>query len=273
MMNMKRLFTVISVLVVSVSLSAQNLTILHLNDTHSHIEPQRSGKFAGKGGVIEQAAFIDSVRVADGVSNVLLLHAGDFGQGTSYFTELGGDIEIDVLNAMAFDAVTLGNHEFDNGIDELARRLKNLSVPVVCANYDFSLSPLAGLVSPYVIVEKAGRKIGIIGLLTDVSSVVAASIAKALKFQDPAAVAERYAAELKKGGCDIVIALTHLGYDGEDYTDIQLAESTRNIDIIVGGHSHTYLEKPGYAKNLDGKRVIIVTDGKWGLNIGKLTVK
>ena len=272
-MKMKRLFSVISVLVLTVSLSAQNLTILHLNDTHSHIEPQRSGEFAGKGGVMEQAAFIDSVRVADGASNVLLLHAGDFSQGTSYFTELGGDVEIDVLNAIGFDAVCLGNHEFDNGLDELARRLKNLDIPVVCANYDFSITPLAGLVRPYVIVHKAGRKIGIIGLLTDVSSVVQASIAQVLKYQDPGAVANRYALKLKEDGCDVVIALTHLGYEGESYTDFQLVESSRNIDIVVGGHSHTYLQKPGFGKNMDGKKVVIVTDGKWGLNIGKLTVK
>ena len=141
-------------------LQAQDLTILHFNDTHSHIEPERSGKYKGHGGVLEQAAYIDSVRSEEGKRNVLLLHAGDFGQGTSYFTELGGDIEIDILNAMGFDAVCLGNHEFDNGLDELARRLRNLKLPVVCTNYDFSQTPLAGVVKPYTIVRKAKKKIG-----------------------------------------------------------------------------------------------------------------
>ena len=147
-MIMKRLFLIISALAVILSASAQDLTILHLNDTHSHIDPQRSGEYIGRGGVIEQAAYIDSVRCADGKRNVLLLHAGDYGQGTSYFTEMGGNIEIDVMNAFRFDASCLGNHEFDNGIDELARRLKNLKNDVVCANYDFSGTVVEDLVQP-----------------------------------------------------------------------------------------------------------------------------
>ena len=270
---MKRLFLILTVLVCSVSLSAQNLTILHLNDTHSHIEPERGGDLAGHGGVIEQAAYVDSVRTAEGASNVMLLHAGDFSQGSSYFTELGGDLEIDILNAMAYDAVCLGNHEFDNGVNELRRRLSSAKVPVVCANYNFAGSPLEGLIQPYVIVEKAGKKVGVVGLLTDLSDVVSADVSVAIKYQDPKDALNLYAAELKSKGCDLVIALTHLGYEGEAYTDFELASVTRNVDIIVGGHSHTQLDKYGQTVNLDGKKVIIVTDGKWGLNIGKLTVK
>ena len=180
---MKRLFTTICIIVVSATLSAQDLTILHFNDTHSHIDPQRSGDYQGRGGVIEQAAFIDSVRFADGKRNVLLVHAGDFSQGSSYFTELQGNIEIDVLNAMKFDVVTLGNHEFDNGIDELARRLNNLKADVVCANYDFSDTVLEGLVRPYTIVRKSGKKIGVMGLLTDIMEVVDSHIAAQLEYQ------------------------------------------------------------------------------------------
>ena len=272
-MVMRRILMILAVLAIPVAASAQKLTILHMNDTHSHIEPQRSGKFEGMGGVIEQAAFIDSVRVADGADNVLLLHAGDFGQGTSYFAELGGDIEIDVINAMAFDAVCLGNHEFDNGIDELGRRLKNIQCDVVCANYDFTGSSIEGLVKPYAIYEKGGKKVGVFGLLTDLTSVVDARIAAQFKYTHPVEVANEYAKFLKEEGCELVIALTHLGYEGEDYTDFELAGATRNIDVVVGGHSHTFIDKMGVAKNLDGKDVIIVTDGKWGLNIGKLTVK
>ena len=270
---MKRLFLILTVLVCSVSLSAQNLTILHLNDTHSHIEPERAGNLAGHGGVIEQAAYVDSVITAEGAANVMLLHAGDFSQGSSYFTELGGDLEIDIINAMAYDAVCLGNHEFDNGINELARRLTNIKVPVVCANYIFKGSPLESLIKPYTIVEKAGRKIGVIGLLTDLSDVVSADVSVVIKYQDPKDALNLYAAELKSKGCDLVIALTHLGYEGEAYTDFELASVTRNVDIIVGGHSHTDLKDYGQTVNLDGKKVVIVTDGKWGLNIGKLTVK
>lgn len=270
---MKKIFLLMTLLSVAFTAFAQELTILHMNDTHSHIDPERSGPLAGRGGVIEQAAYIDSVRLADGRNNVMLLHAGDFGQGTSYFTELSGDIEIDVLNAMEFDVVCLGNHEFDNGIEELARRIRNLNLPVVCANYDFSGSLLEGLVKPYVILEKAGKKIGVIGLLTDVTSVVDRNIANQMRYRHPAETANEYAYKLKvEKGCDLVICLTHLGYEGEMYTDVELASVSRNVDVIVGGHSHTELKDVEKVYNLDGEPVAIVSDWKWGLNIGNLKV-
>ena len=271
---MKRLFILAFMSVLSFGLTAQELTILHLNDTHSHIDPVRSGRDAGKGGVIEQAAFIDSVRVADGPSNVLLLHAGDFSQGTSYFTELKGDIEIDVLNAMAYDAVCLGNHEFDNGMKELARRLDRLDVPVVCANYDFSATPLSSYIKPYVIVEKAGARIGIIGLLTDVSDVVDVNIAAQLKYQNPVEVTQRYASYLKnEEKCDLVICLTHLGFEHEPYTDVELAAAVSDVDIIVGGHSHTRLKDLKKVVSRYGEDIVVLSDWKWGLEVGILSVK
>lgn len=271
---MRRLIITLAVVLLSVGAFAQELTILHLNDTHSHIDPERSGKHAGKGGVIEQALYIDEVRAEQGKKNVLLLHAGDFSQGSSYFTELNGDLEIAVLNACRYDAVCLGNHEFDNGIEELARRLGNLKVPVVCANYDFSATPLAEYVRPYVILKKAGLKIGIIGLLTDLSEVVNSDIAAQLKYQYPVDVTNRYAQYLKEEkDCDLVICLTHLGFEDESYTDVMMAPLTRNVDIIVGGHSHTKLKEEARVKNLDGKDVVIVTDWKWGLKVGKLSVE
>lgn len=270
---MKKLIYILLMIACHYTLQAQDLTILHMNDTHSHIDPERSGKYIGMGGVIEQAAYIDSVRIAEGRGNVMLLHAGDFSQGTSYFTELNGDIEIDVMNAMGYDAVCLGNHEFDNGMVELARRLSNLDVPVVCANYDFSGTPLESLVKPYVTVSKAGRKIGVIGLLTDVSDVVDSEIAAQLKYQNPADVTNRYAKYLKEvEKCDLVICLTHLGYENEAYTDRELSAIIRNVDIIVGGHSHTLLRNLKKFKDLDGDDVVVVTDWKWGLRVGKLTV-
>ena len=268
---MMKKFVLIFAALLAVSFAgAQDLTILHMNDTHSHIDPQRSGDYIGRGGVIEQAAFIDSVRIADGKRNVLLMHAGDFGQGTSYFTELGGNIEIEVLNSLGFDVVCLGNHEFDNGIEELARRLNNLKAEVVCASYDFSSSPLGGIVKPFTILKKAGKKIGVIGLLTDIRSVVDKGIADDFKYIEPASVVNEYADLLKnEKKCDLVICLSHLGY----VEDKELAASVRNVDIIVGGHSHTLLEKPQYVKDLDSKDVVIVQNWKWGLNVGILSVK
>lgn len=266
---MKGIFAALCLLVTSVSLSAQDLTILHFNDTHSHIDPQRSGDYKGRGGVIEQAAYIDSVRCAEGRRNVLLVHAGDFSQGTSYFTELNGDIEIDVLNALKFDVVTLGNHEFDNGIPELARRLQSLKADVVCSNYDFAATPLHKLVKPYTIIRKAGKKIGFIGLLTDIMQVVDRDIAKTLQYQDPVPIVNELAAFLKdQKDCDMVICLSHLGYD----EDKDLASRTEGIDVIVGGHSHTLLHKKQVVRNLDGEDVIVVQNWKWGLNAGHLTI-
>ena len=266
---MKRILIAICILMASMSLNAQDLTILHFNDTHSHIDPQRSGDYKGRGGVIEQAAYIDSVRCAEGKRNVLLVHAGDFSQGSSYFTELGGNIEIEVLNALKFDVVTLGNHEFDNGLDELARRLKNLKADVVCANYNFEGTPLEGLVEPYTIIRRGGKKIGFIGLLTDIMEVVDGDIAKVLTYQDPAEVVNRLAGYLKEDkDCDMVVCLSHLGY-GEDK---DLAGSVRNVDLIIGGHSHTLLDDKQIVKDLDGEEVIIVQNWKWGLNAGHLSI-
>ena len=273
MMIMRRLLLTIAALAAFTAAQAQDLVILHMNDTHSHVDPERSGKYAGMGGAIEQAAYIDEVRSEVGKKNVLLVHAGDFSQGTSYFTELGGDMEISLLNAMGYDAVALGNHEFDNGMEELARRLKNLKAVPVCANYDFTGTPLEKLVKPYTIVKKAGRKIGIIGLLPDLMDVVDASIASQITFIAPDKVVDEYAAYLKdEKDCDLVVVLSHLGYEGEPYTDRELVAVTRNVDVIVGGHSHTKLKDKKVFKNVDGEDVVIVTDWKWGLQIGRLDI-
>lgn len=257
------------VMLASISLDAQTLTVLHFNDTHSNIDPVRTGELKGRGGVIEQAAYIDSVRTADGRRNVLLLSAGDFSQGTSYFPELGGDIEIDVFNAAKYDAVAIGNHEFDNGVPELARRLRRLDAPALCANYDFSGTELEGEVKPYVILRKAGKKIGIIGLLPDVSVVVSAELVEGLEYLDPAAVVNEYADFLRnRKRCDLVICLSHLGFKG----DKELASQVRNVDLIVGGHSHTFLTEMVSVDNPDGQPVGIVQNWHWGLNVGNLKI-
>ncbi len=272
---MKHIISVLVSILAACALGfSQDLVILHVNDTHSHEEPLRDGgSQGGMGGVIERAAYVDSVRTSVGKKNVLLLHAGDFSQGTSYFTELGGDIEIDLINAMKYDVVTLGNHEFDNGIDELARRLGNLKCPVVCANYDFSELVLGKYVKPYAIVRKGGMKIGVIGLLTDVTRVVQKSIADKMKRFDDIEVANKWADYLKnEEHCDMVIALTHIGFDSVGMNDPALVAGTRNIDLVVGGHSHTFLTDAEYRNNLDGRPVPIVQDGCWGLFVGQVDV-
>lgn len=269
----KTIITILVLLITASSAYSQRLTIVHTNDTHSHIEPVRSGDDAGLGGVIERAAYIDSVRNAVGRRNMLLVDAGDFSQGTSYFTMLHGDIEIDLINAMGYDVVCLGNHEFDNGLEELARRLSDMKCKVVCANYSFDNPELEKLVSPYCIIRRGGLKIGFIGLLTDLTRVVERHIADRMTYLDPIEITDRYAAYLKnEKKCDLVICLTHLGYDKSAFTDRDLAAATRNVDLIIGGHSHTFLETEEIHHNADGKPVTIVTDGCWGLYIGNLEI-
>ena len=241
------------------------LVILHANDTHSHLDPLRDGT----GGVIERAAYVDSVRAKRGAGNVLLLHAGDFSQGTSYFTILNGDLEIDVLNAMGYDCVCLGNHEFDNGLEELGRRLSALQCPVVCANYDFTPFEAGKYIAPYTIVRKAGISIGIIGLLCDVSSVVSRETADRMPYLGPdEEVANKWAKYLKEEAlCDKVILLTHIGYE----EDVALAPKLHGVDLIVGGHSHTFLDAPTVCKDADGKPLPVITDGCWGLEMGEFS--
>lgn len=269
----KLLFRVLAALLVlsaaTPATAQKKLTIIHLNDTHSHLEPERTGDDAGRGGVIERAAYRDSVIRAEGRRNVLMLHAGDFNQGTSYFSVLGGDLEVELINALRYDCITLGNHEFDNGIEDLTRRVKRIKCPVVVANYDFSPFELGRYVKPYAIVRKAGLKIGIIGLLPDISSLVAGETARKLQAFDRTEVVNKWAAYLKeKKHCDIVIALTHIGYGDDKH----LARETRNVDLIVGGHSHTFLKKPYLGTNLDGWTVPVVQNGCWGLNVGNLKI-
>ena len=268
--HLVRVLAALLVLAVATPATAQKkLTIIHLNDTHSHLEPERTGDDAGRGGVIERAAYRDSVIRAEGRRNVLMLHAGDFNQGMYYFSVLGGDLEVDLINALGYDCITLGNHEFDNGIEDLTRRVKRIKCPVVVANYDFSQFELGRYVKPYAIVRKAGLKIGIIGLLPDISSLVAGDIARKLQAYDRTEVVNKWAAYLKeKKKCDIVIALTHIGYGDDKH----LVGETRNVDLIVGGHSHTFLKKPYLGTNLDGWTVPVVQNGCWGLNVGNLKI-
>ena len=265
---------VTAILVACSGASAQKLTIMHFNDTHSHLEPERAGKSAGRGGVIERAALVDSVRNAVGRRNFLLLHAGDFNQGTSYYTTLGGMLEVGLVNALGYDVITLGNHEFDDGIEHLSRRLAELKCPVVCSNYDFSQFELGKYVKPYVVLKRGGMRIGIFGMLTDITKVVERTIADRLPKFDDVETADRWASYLKnEKKCDIVIALTHLGIENEDFMDQDLVRATRNIDLVVGGHSHTFIKDIVYENNIDGKPVPIVQNGCWGLDTAELSIE
>lgn len=263
---MKKIFAILAVSLLCLGASAQKLTIIHVNDTHSHLDPEKSGDC----GEIERAAFVDSVRAADGNRNVLYLHAGDFSQGTSYFNVLKGDLEVDLLNAAGVDCVTLGNHEFDNGLDELARRLSNLKMPCVVANYDFSGLEAGKYIKPYTIIKRGGMKIGIIGMLCNIMSVVAYETASQVPVAgDNVEIINRWASHLReKEKCDMVIVLSHMGYD----QDVKVSSEISNVDVIVGGHSHTFLKNMVEKTDKTGKPVQIVQDWCWGHNTALLKV-
>lgn len=247
------------------------LVIIHVNDTHSHLEPLRTGENSGKGGVIERAAFVDSVRTVYGEDRVLLLHAGDFSQGTSYFTELEGQLEPALINDLRYDCVTLGNHEFDNNIEALTARLAQLDgIPVVSANIDVSQFELAKYVKPYTVLERGGMKIGIIGLESDLSTNVSATVSSRFAQLDNVEVTNRWAEYLHSTEkCDMIILLSHLGYR----EDQEIVPKTRHIDIVIGGHSHTFVDGFVYVPDADGRKVPIITDGCWGLEMGLIRVR
>ncbi len=273
----RNLILVAVILLCCIGCGPKELVILHTNDTHSQIESIRTGKGAGKGGVDRRAEYFEKVRREN--KNVLILDAGDWNQGTPYFTVFKGDMEMELMNKLGYDVACLGNHEFDNGQQELARRLAMAEFPVVCANYDFSTSPsdLKNYVKPYVIINKGGIKIGVFGLLVNIKSLVAQKSRDALVYKDPVEVSNELAKMLKEEEkCNLVIALSHLGYrayNPEAASDINLAKNTRNIDIIIGGHSHTFLKSEKVYQNLDGKDVIVLQAGAQGEYVGRLDLK
>ena len=260
-----------ALLVVCACNQQPKLVILHTNDTHSHFEPLRGGDDDGVGGVIERAAFVDSIRTVYGKDKVLLLHAGDFSQGSPYFTELGGVLEMNTINDFAYDVVTLGNHEFDNDIEALTERVKMLTgTKVVCANLDLSAFELGQYVSPYTIVNRAKMKIGVIGLEADFATVVTKTVSSRIQQLDNVEVTNRWADYLHDvEKCDLIILLSHAGYD----VDQEIVPETRWVDLVIGGHTHTFVDDFLSVENALGKPVPIITDGKWGLEMGQVTLR
>ena len=236
------IFCAVFVLIALVSCSpaSTTITILHTNDTHSQVEPIESGKRDGNhAGYARRMGLIQRERAQD--EHLILVDAGDFGQGTAYFNLYHGRVEVDAMNRMRYDAITLGNHEFDNGVDTLAAVLKDANFAVVCANYDVQGTALEGIVKPYVILRRAGIKIGILGLGVNPIGLVAEKNFAPIKYLDPIPVAQEVSALLKHQlGCDLVVCLSHMGTfaNGDKPSDTLLAESTRDIDVIIGGHTH-----------------------------------
>ena len=247
------------------------VTILHTNDMHSRIEPFSSGKFKGFGGMAQRSSIIEEIRKKE--KNVLLFDAGDIFQGTPYFNYYGGEIEFKLMSEMKYDAATLGNHDFDNGLDGLKKQLKHASFPFLTSNYDFKKTILRNKFKSYKVFEKQGVKIGAFGLCIELDGLVPKELYKETKYIDPILVANKVSDKLKnKLKCDLVVCLSHLGleYQSNKISDIMVAKNTKNIDLIIGGHTHTFLEKPIITTNLENKKVIINQVGWGGINIGKI---
>lgn len=257
------------------TVDTKKITILHTNDTHSHIDPFPADhpKNPNMGGAARRAAIIESIRKEE--KNVLLLDAGDIFQGTPYFNYYGGELEFKLMSMMQYDLATMGNHDFDNGIDGFYAQLPHAKFDFVSTNYDFKNTVLNGIVKPYKIIFKDGIKIGIFGLGVQLDGLVDKKLYKETVYNNPIEVAQdmtRILKEEKK--CDLVICLSHLGFKYKDEpekpSDIILAQKTKNIDLIIGGHTHTFLDKPFIEKNSEGKEVLINQVGCFGVNLGRI---
>jgi len=255
--------------------SPKHITILHTNDVHSHIEAFTTNhpKYPNLGGVAKRAVIIEQVRNEN--PNTLLLDAGDIFQGTPYFNFFGGEVEFKLMSKLRYDASTIGNHDFDNGIDGLNTQLPNATFDFLISNYNFKNTILDGKTQPYKIYNKDGIKIGVFGLGIELNGLVDPLLYKETKYIDPVEIAQDTSRILKEEQhCDLIICLSHLGYNykrnPDKISDLNLAKQTKNIDLIIGGHTHTFLPKPTLIKNVNDENILVNQVGKWGINLGRI---
>ena len=253
----------------------RHITILHTNDTHSHIEPFKGNHSTNPngGGVARRATLIEQVRKEN--QHTLLLDAGDIFQGTPYFNYFEGALEFKLMSMLKYDVATLGNHDFDNSIDGFYKQMPNAKFDFVSANYDFKNTVLDSHIKPYKIIAKDGIKIGIFGLGIDLEGLVNKKMYKETGYLDPIEITQDITNTLKKEEkCDLIVCLSHLGYyyknNPDKISDLNLAKVTKDIDLIIGGHTHTFLPKPTLVKNSDGKNVLVNQVGAYGMNLGRI---
>lgn len=255
--------------------TAYKLTVLHTNDQHSRIEPFDSSysRNPNQGGFARRATLIQQIRSQE--KNVLLLDAGDIFQGTPYFNFYGGELEFKLMSMMGYDAATMGNHDFDNGLEGFLKALPNAKFPFITSNYDFSNTILDGKTEKYKIFKKDGIKVGLFGVGIELDGLVGKKQYQETKYLNPVEIAQHYADFLRKEkGCDLVICLSHIGFDYRDdadkISDKKLAAQTDNIDLILGGHTHTFLPEPQSFTNKSGKNVLVNQVGWAGLLLGRI---
>lgn len=272
----KTLFIIVTLLLALTASAAKktHLTILHTNDTHSCVLPINPNLadtlVAGRGGFLRRITMINEERQKD--PDLLYIDSGDFSQGSSFYSMFKGEVEVDLMNRMGLDATTIGNHEFDYGMENMARLFKRANFPVICSNYDFTGTVLDGIVKPYTIIKRKGIKIGIFAICPKMEGLVAKKNYEPTKFLDPIECSLKMATMLKKKmKCDLVICISHLGW-GES-SDIAMIQGSRYIDIVLGGHSHTYFKELRYVKDLDGKEVPVDQNGKAAVFVGKIDIE
>ena len=273
---MRKVILKITLLLATMSASAKGpkkITVLHTSDTHSCILPLNKNladtMLADRGGFLRRIAMLKQERRKD--PGLLLFDCGDFSQGSSYYTMFKGDVEVELMNRMHYDAVTIGNHEFDFGLDNMIRLFKMAEFPVVCSNYDFADTELKDIVKPYLVLKRQGVRIGVFALCPPLEGLVSRKNYGPLKFLDPVEVTDRMVDVLRnREKCDVVICLSHLGWEVSDYPDNELIKRTSGIDLILGGHSHTYLETLGYETDKTGRQVPVDHEGKHAVFVGKI---
>jgi 5'-nucleotidase len=251
----------------------KHITILHTNDVHSHIDPfpDNHHRNPGRGGVSKRYTLIKQIKTEN--PNTLVLDAGDSFQGTPYFNFYGGELEFKLMSKMGYHASTIGNHEFDNGIDNIAAQLQHAKFDMLNANYDFKNTSLNGMTKPHQVYEVDGVKIGVFGLGIELEGLVSRNLYKETKYLNPLEIAQDQINILKKElKCDLIVCLSHLGYqyDSQKIDDIKLAESTSGIDLIIGGHTHTFLDKPTKVTNKSGSITLVNQVGFAGLYLGRI---
>jgi 5'-nucleotidase len=257
------------------SVTDGDLTILHTNDMHSRIDPfpNDGGEYAGKGGMARRAQLIREIRSRE--SQVLLLDAGDIFQGTPYFNLFEGELEFRLMSQMKYDAATLGNHDFDNGIPGLEKQLPHASFPFIISNYDFRNTTLNNRFLPYKIFQKGDFSVGIFGLGIALQGLVSEKLYGNTKYLDPVPVAREMVQQLRAMDCHLVICLSHLGYryGSDKISDQRLANDVHGIDLIVGGHTHTFMEEPEMVTGPHGHITLINQVGFGGINLGRIDYK
>ena len=279
MNNMKRISLIITLMLTvaltSMAKGGRQLVILHTNDTHSCIFPLSEAladtMLAGRGGFIRRIAMLKEERQKH--PDLLYFDSGDFSQGSAYYTMYKGDVEVGLMNEMGIDASTIGNHEFDFGMENMARIFRMANFPIVCSNYDFTGTVVEGTVKRYIVLKRNGIKIGVFALCPKMDGLVDLKKCEGVKYLDPAKVANEMGDMLKnKLKCDLVICISHLGWEKNDDDDNYMIEHSRNVDLVLGGHTHTYMPTLEYVNNLDGKPIPVDQNGKHAIYVGKLVL-